>query len=303
MSMSSRSARPGPRRSFPASPPLLSSVLALVLSAAAMLSSAAPTAAQPATSPQPSAPVPSASGDFGSEGPYATAVRVGAIHTLYYPRDIGASSRRHPVIIWGNGTFAAPLHYRTLLLHWASHGFIVSAANTGQSGSAYAMLAGIDALARADADSGSEFYQHVDLAHVAAAGHSQGGAGAIVAGADERIDTVLPIAPGPLADIRDVHGPAFLMAGQTDLIVRPWLVQSFYNAATQIPAIYGELRGVGHFTIGLDPPVYFAATTAWLRFQLMGEPEARAMFYGPACGICTDTDTWSEVRRNALVPQ
>ncbi|WP_083894419.1 acetylxylan esterase [Nocardia tenerifensis] len=228
---------------------------------------------------------------------------VGAVHTLYYPRDIASSTQRHPLVIWGNGTFAAPVVYRNLLLHWASYGFIVAAANTTQSGSAIAMRAGIDALARANADSGSKFYQHVDLAHIAAAGHSQGGAGAIVAGADARVDTVLAIQPGPLADIREVHGPTFLMAGQADIIVLPPLVQAFYNAATHIPAIYGELRGVGHLTVALDSAPFLAPTTAWLRLQLTDDPAARAVFYGPSCGICTDTATWSDVRRNALVPQ
>lgn len=51
--------------------------------------------------------------DFGAPGPYATAVEVGAITTLYYPRDIADSDRRHPVIVWGNGTGGVPLVYRT----------------------------------------------------------------------------------------------------------------------------------------------------------------------------------------------
>ncbi|MFI6477148.1 acetylxylan esterase [Nonomuraea sp. NPDC050663] len=248
------------------------------------------------------APPAHAATNYGAAGPYATAVEVGAVNTLYYPRDIARSTRRHPVIVWGNGTFAFPVVYRDLMLQWASHGFIVSAANTPMSNLGISMRAGIDALAARDADPSSVFHGKVDLEHIGASGHSQGGAAAIVVGDDPRVDTILPIQPGPLANIDAVDGPAFLMAGQYDSIVFPALVKSFYNDADHIPAIYGEVRRADHFTVVGDPGPFAAPTTAWFRFQLMGDQEARALFYGPNCGICTDTGTWSDVRRNALVP-
>lgn len=246
---------------------------------------------------------PAAAGvDYGARGPYATAVEVGAVNTLYYPRDIARSDRRHPVIVWGNGTFAFPVVYRELMLHWASHGFIVSAANTPMSNLGLSMRAGIDALTARDADPSSAFHGRVDLERIGASGHSQGGAAAIVVGDDPRVDTIVPIQPGPLANIDAVDGPAFLMAGQHDSIVWPALVKGFYNDAGHIPAIYGEVRRADHFTVVGDPGPFAAPTTAWFRFQLMDDQEARSMFYGPSCGICTDSSTWSDVRRNALVP-
>jgi predicted dienelactone hydrolase len=287
---------------------------AAVLTVAALLSAATPVAAQPATAQpatdqpatdQPStaaATFPSVNGAWGDPGPYPTAVQVGLINTLYYPRDIASSTRRHPVIVWGNGTGGAPLVYRELLLHWASHGFIVSAANTPLSNPGISMRAGIDGLTRDNANPGSIFYRRVDLEHIGASGHSQGGAAAIVVGADRRIDVILPIQPGPLADIDSVRVPAFLMAGQDDSIVWPALVRAFYDDADHIPAIYGEVRDADHFTVVGDPGPFAAPTTAWFRFQLMGDLAARPEFYGPSCGICTDTSTWSDVRRNALVP-
>ncbi|MFE3451864.1 alpha/beta hydrolase family protein [Nonomuraea sp. NPDC059194] len=249
------------------------------------------------------APARAETTNWGAAGPYATAVEVGAVNTLYYPRDIAQSDRRHPVIVWGNGTGGAPLVYRDLLLQWASHGFIVSAANTPMSNLGISMRAGIDALSQRDADPSSIFFGKVDLTRIGASGHSQGGAAAIVVGADARVDSILPIQPGPLADIDAVHGPAFLMAGQYDSIVWPWMVKAFYDDAEHIPAIYGEVRGADHFTVVGDPGPFAAPTTAWWRFQLMDDPEARALFYGPDCGICVDRSTWSEVRRNALVPR
>lgn len=272
---------------------LLVPLIALALA----LSVPAGTGAAEASTPAGAASVTS---DFGAPGPYATAVDVGAVTTLYYPRDIAQSDRRHPVIVWGNGTFAFPVVYRDLLLHWASQGFVVAAANTPQSNLGISMRAGIDLLTHRNADPGSIFHDRVDLEHIGASGHSQGGAAAIVVGADPRVDTILPIQPGPLADIDDVRVPALLLAGQHDSIVFPFLVKAFYDDADHIPALYGEVRGADHFTVVGDPGPFAGPTTAWFRAHLMGDRTAGAEFFGPDCGICVDTTTWSDVRRNDL---
>ncbi|WP_406138414.1 acetylxylan esterase [Streptomyces anulatus] len=272
--------------------------LALALTASAGAGTAA--AATDTTVVAAASPTASAADDFGAPGPYATAVEVGAITTLYYPRDIADSDRRHPVIVWGNGTGGVPLVYRDLMLHWASQGFVVAAANTPMSNLGISMRASIDMLTGRNADRGSIFFDRVDLEHIGASGHSQGGAAAIVVGSDPRIDTILPIQPGPLANINAVRVPALLLAGQRDSIVFPALVKAFYNAADHIPALYGEVRGADHFTVVGDPGPFAAPTTAWFRAQLMGDRTAGAQFFGPGCGICTDTATWSDVRRNSL---
>ncbi|MEV5200294.1 acetylxylan esterase [Streptomyces sp. NPDC053720] len=274
--------------------------LLLLLTASAGAGTAAASAGSPAGA---GASTEAAAADYGAPGPYATAVEVGVVTTLYYPRDIATSDRRHPVIVWGNGTFAFPVVYRELLLHWASQGFIVAAANTPQSNLGISMRAGIDMLTRRNADQNSPFHDRVDLEHIGASGHSQGGAAAIVVGADPRIDTILPIQPGPLADIDNVHVPALLLAGQKDSIVFPFLVKAFYNDADHIPAIYGELRGADHLTVVGDPGPFAAPTTAWFKAHLMGDQTARAQFFGADCGICTDSGTWSDVRRNGLASQ
>ncbi|MFG3403537.1 alpha/beta hydrolase family protein [Streptomyces sp. NPDC048142] len=279
--------------------PLAALALALTASAGAGTASASASASTDPAMVAAAPPTPAPS-DFGAPGPYATAVEVGAITTLYYPRDIADSDRRHPVIVWGNGTGGFPLVYRKLLLHWAGQGFIVAAANTPQSNLGISMRAGIDMLTRRNADPGSVFFDHVDLENIGASGHSQGGAAAIVVGSDPRVDAVLPIQPGPLANINTVRVPTLLLAGQKDSIVFPALVKAFYNAADHIPALYGEVRGANHFTVVGDPGPFAAPTTAWFRAHLMGDRTAHAQFFGPGCGICTDTATWSDVRRNSL---
>ena len=241
---------------------------------------------------------PSVGTDWGQPGPYGVKTDIEAVHTFYYPEDMGQSGERHPVIIWGNGTGAVPGIYSSLLRHWASHGFIVAAANTPMSNLAISMRAGIDVLEHRNADSGSVFHEKVDLEHIGSAGHSQGGAASIVAAADSRVDTAVPIQPGPLADPDRMDEPVFYLAGQRDLIVPPALVKAFYGGSDHVPAVYGEARGARHISSIGDGGAFRAPTTAWLRYWLMGDENARGEFFGPSCGYCADTTLWSDWQRN-----
>ncbi|MFE2558081.1 acetylxylan esterase [Streptomyces sp. NPDC059352] len=241
--------------------------------------------------------------DWGRPGPYEVNVDIGVVHTFYHPRNLGQSGERHPVIIWGNGTGAVPGFYSELLRHWASHGFIVAAANTPTSNFAITMRAGIDVLERWNADSGSPFHGKVDLANIGSAGHSQGGAAAINAAIDPRVDTALPIQPGPVTSPDLMDEPTFYLAGQRDLTVWPALVKALYRDSDHVPAVYGEVRGAGHLGSIGDGGNFRAPTTAWLRFWLMGDENARGMFLGPGCVYCTDGDLWSGWDRNALALQ
>ncbi|MFC0108693.1 poly(ethylene terephthalate) hydrolase family protein [Kibdelosporangium aridum] len=240
--------------------------------------------------------------DWAAPGPHAVASEVLVTHTIYRPSPL---TQRHPVIIWGNGTGASPSIYAGLLRHWASHGFIVAAANTPNSGSGNEMLAGISYLTAENARPSSPYFDHVDVNRVGASGHSQGGGGAIAAGADPRVSTTVPIQPGPLGSIKALHGPMFIVSGQLDLVVLPLLlVVPRYNAATHIPAVYGELAGATHTTPTGDGGGYRGPTTAWFRLWLTDDTRARSEFLGPddTCGLCL-SPAWSDVRRNALIPR
>jgi pimeloyl-ACP methyl ester carboxylesterase len=240
--------------------------------------------------------------DWAQPGPYAVGVEVTVTHTLYYPTDLGRGGAKHPVVVWGNGTFAFPAVYGGLLRHWASHGFVVAAANATQSGTGLQIRLGIDLLAHRNQNPFSRFYGKIDVGHVAAAGHSQGGQGAINASVDPRVDTTIPIQPGPLASSSSLHGPALFLAGQHDDLVPPALVEQFYEAAEHVVAIYGELAGAGHFTPMGDAGGFRGPMTAWLRFHLMGDETARGEFFGPACSVCT-SNAWSQLERNAAALQ
>jgi hypothetical protein len=244
---------------------------------------------------------PSVGTAWARPGPFAVTVgSSGAGHTIYRPAALGSQGcARHPVIIWGNGTGGSPAVYGPFLRHLASHGFIVMAADTSWSGSGREMLQGITYLARADADAASPFAGKVDLAHVGASGHSQGGGGAIAAGADPRVTVTVPIQPGPQGLIGALHGPMLILGGTADVIVVPaLLVEPRYRQATRIVAEYGLLKGANHFTTLGDAGGFRGPVTAWFRAHLMGDAAARAEFYGPACGQCA-SPAWARFERNA----
>ncbi|MFD3705377.1 acetylxylan esterase [Nocardia sp. NPDC058658] len=267
--------------------------------AVAAVSLAGVLAAAPATA-NPSASVilrngPLLPGSSGSDVPASAAVTIDkwTDHTVYRPTDLGTT--RHPVVIWGNGTGVGPGYYEQWLLeHWAAAGFVVVAANTTMANSGAEMLVGGRELLRRNDQSDSVYYGKIATDAVAAAGHSQGGAGAINAGADDMVRTVLALQPGPLAVPGDILGPTLFLAGGADRIVdADRIVKPLFDKAGQVPAIFAELGGAGH----LEGRKYVDVMTDWLRYQLLDDAAARARFVGATCGLCTDA-AWTRVEHN-----
>ena len=84
---------------------------------------------------------------FSADGPFATTSgSAGSSCTVFRPSTLGENNRKHPIIVWGNGTTASPSTYAALLEHWASHGFVVIAANTSNAGTGQEMLGCVDYL-------------------------------------------------------------------------------------------------------------------------------------------------------------
>jgi len=241
---------------------------------------------------------PSVGTNFAEPGPFEVTVRTDANHTYFYPTDLGAHGRKHPVILWGNGTFLQPIHYEPLLRHFASHGFIVAAANTTNAGTGVEMLAGLDNLTAFNSQAGNVFQGKVDLTRVATMGHSQGGGGSIAAGRDPRVDTVIPIEPGG-GNVSTLHGPVFYLSGELDNIILPAGVLQKYNASTGIPAAYGQLAGADHLAPIGSGNGFRGPITAWLRWQLMGDKIAGNQFVGE-CAYCTDA-RWTTYDTNPLL--
>lgn len=242
--------------------------------------------------------------DFAAAGPYATTTESSpADCTIYRPATLGAGGVRHPVVVWGNGTTSTPSFYNALLTHWASHGFVVAAANTPNAGTGAEMKACMEWVIAENGRAGSSYQGRIDTARIAAAGHSQGGGGAIMLGRDPRIVATVPLCPYTIglghdsASDSQQRGPMFLVSGGMDVIAIPTLNQKPVYDATNVPVVWGTLLTAGHYAALGDAGHYRGPMTAWLRARLMDDASGRAQFEG-SCALCSASD-W-KVRRRGI---
>jgi hypothetical protein len=258
---------------------------------------------------------PSAS-DFGQVGPFAVAPAeaAGPSCTLFRPANLGEGGVRHPVIVWGNGTGTPTVAvYTWLLAHWATHGFIVAAANTGSAGTGVQMLGCLDWVESQNATAGSIYEGRVAVGRAGASGHSQGGGGTLMAGRDPRIVATVPFQAYTQqgfggfdrASIAQQMGPMLLMSGSADTIAVPAQNQAPVFQETNVPVFWGTLMGSDHITFALGLMLgggsasavgYLAPSTAWFRLHLMCDESARSMFAGANCALCSDA-RWAVERR------
>lgn len=232
---------------------------------------------------------------YAASGPYATtSAREGSDCTVYRPRDVPPNA---PLILWGNGTGGSPSTYGRGLAHWASHGFVVAAANTANAGSGREMLACIDAVRNAS------YGGNVDFSKIGASGHSQGGGGTLMAATDRRITATAPMQPyvqglGHRSSSQDnQHAPMLLLSGSRDTLAGPTLNQAPVFRRVDVPVFWANLQGAGHFVPTGNFGDYRGLSTAWWEFQLKGNSDAARLFTGP-CTAC-NLRGW-EVRRKGL---
>jgi hypothetical protein len=275
-------------------------MLRRALAVTAVLASAALLAPAGGTAEAQSNGCPSVGTSFDRAGPFRVTVDRGSSNTYYSPRDLGSQGcTRHPVILWGNGTFTSVSRYSSLLEHFASHGFIVAAANTSNAGSGREMLNGLDELTRWNSSSSSRFNGRVDLDNVGATGHSQGGGGAINAGNDSRVGVIFPLQPWS-QNQRGLDATSIFFAGGSDSVVSARSVESRYSdVERRIPAAYAELARASHFEPTGNGGGFRGPATAWARWHLMGDADARNEFVGSRCGLCTARN-W-DYKHNSLL--
>lgn len=234
-------------------------------------------------------------------GPYAGVdiTRGGPHCRIFHP--VNMNYDRHPIIVWGNGTGTSPASYRDLLEHWASHGFVVVAAMSPNPGTGREMARCLDYALNLNSEPGP-FQGRLDPARIATAGHSQGGAGAIMLGRDMRITTVVALQPyiqgvrfNPTA-VRGQHGPMLLLSGADDVTAPPYTHQQPIYDSTDVPVTWLTLHGATHLAPMFTGGSYRGVMTAWLRMHLRNDEEAARMFEGDNCVVCGD-ERWT-IRAN-----
>ncbi|HET6951892.1 MAG TPA: hypothetical protein VFI47_16035 [Acidimicrobiales bacterium] len=220
----------------------------------------------------------------------STTDAAGNAYSLYYPTGLGANGFHHPIVSWGNGTNAVPSQYSGLLTQLASWGFVVVASNSKATGYGTEITAAANHMVSLNTTVGSVFYQKLDTTKIAAVGHSQGAGGstrAVIANPG-LFTTLVPIAlpakmwvsAGQEYDTANVTRPVFFVGGANDwLIASPATLTGYYNSVPGAAAL-GVLKGAGHNTIQGTGGGFLGYITAWLMYQLQGDPAARGVFVG-----------------------
>jgi hypothetical protein len=75
---------------------------------------------------------------------------------------------------------------------------------------------------------------------------------------------------------------------------------SALQAVDTLPAMYANYLTVDHgswMSWGNTRSEVETAITAWMRVHLMADAALRPWFYGPSCGLCTDS-AWEIERKN-----
>lgn len=199
---------------------------------------------------------------------------------IYYPASMTESDGTYPVVVWANGTMCAPALYHSLLSKIAAGGYIVVTNTNMMSADGKAQIASIDFILEKNEDPDSVFYGKVDTAHIAAAGHSQGGRSAVnAAAADSRIDCVLSIAGSNFtSEAKKLSTPTFFVAGGADMMVLAsmWVKPAYKNCKG--PAVYANLKGALHTRCCTNPSDYAGYAVAWFDAWLRDDADALDQF-------------------------
>lgn len=218
-------------------------------------------------------------------------------YQLFHPADIATSPDRFPVVTFGNGSYATYEQYEQLLRHLASWGFVVAIADSSVTGDGSEILGAARYIVAQNSNPDSVFHDRIDVAHVAAVGHSQGAGGAINASTHsgglitstavlDLPDPWWATRPADVIDVARLTGPVFYLTGSDDLLSTA-VPQASYHAVSPVPAARGRLLGVGH-NWPTDGGGFRGYLTAWLRFTLTGDTEAARAFVGPAPELLAD---------------
>lgn len=256
---------------------------------------------------------------------------------VFYPATIRQNGAKLPLLLWGNGSFAQPVQYRYFLEHLASWGFVVVATRDSMTGAGTTLLDALAKMQAQSADSGSLFYQKLDLGRVGSVGHSQGAGGAlnalINAPSATPIQTAVAIElpahawclanQATCADAsRIARGSVFFIDGSADTLISPPLqdpavpgqesIAGYYAAvpaaadklkATLLRAQHNDIQGQPRCSGALigccaGADGYLGYITAWLMDRLQGDTTARGAFVQNSGEIFAQATNWEYVDSN-----
>jgi hypothetical protein len=245
----------------------------------------------------------------GGSGPYPadyeTSLRL-LNHTIYRPNTLPADLRL-PIVAWGNGACRADgTWFENILKEFASHGFLVIAnGRPGGFGTTDSDML-VDAIDWAIAENnraGSKYRGKIDTTKVAVMGQSCGGIEAYeVSSSDARVTTtgifnsgLMSAADKPM--LSRLRAPIGHFIGGPSDIAYQNAMDDWRRLPSALPAFMGNLD-VGHLATYDQPNggEFGRVGSAWIKWQLKGDPAAKSQFVGPNCGLCNTE--WDVLQKN-----
>lgn len=251
--------------------------------------------------------------DVTKKGPFETVTEDVPEAILVRPKEL-LDGCLYPIVTWGHGAMGSPNDYKNLMNILASHGFVVigSTARNVEDGASEdnqwrnQMVEVAAWVVEQNSNLSSVLYQKIDIDKVGAAGHSQGGYGASVAGRNPLITTSVSSCGATGSEIQ--QGPALILCGGNDntpdsrCSAHP---EGAYNGTSNVPVMKAEFHNADHGwcmdQLGSSDPnkphEMLFAMTAWFRYHLMDDEEYKSWFYGSDCYLCNH-ENWTVKSKN-----
>ncbi|MEO9137693.1 MAG: dienelactone hydrolase family protein [Jatrophihabitans sp.] len=194
----------------------------------------------------------------------------GGVYQTDAHRDVPIAAGRFPLVVFTHGYSGFRTQSTFLTTHLASWGFVVAAPELidndltaviggskapGTSADIAEVKATISLLAKENSATKGDFAGHVDMSHIAAVGHSLGGAVSEgVAASDPRVTTFIGLAGATVGSFGQSSSaatstvpdkPGMLMVGTRDQVVDPAGMAKAY-AAMKAPKRFVTMQGFGH---------------------------------------------------------
>ena len=236
--------------------------------------------------------------DYAARGPFMTTstpnTGPGNRYTIYRPNPLGENGFVHSPMIFGPGIATQASQYRALLDHLASHGLVTISVNSmsggpGAAANLTAMREGLDWIIAQNGQAGV-FQGKLAVNRAVTMGYSIGATASVQLSSHPAIITTFSIHGHNTSG--DPHGPVILLTGTEDVIAAN---RTTLTTLTEAPAVLMALP-IGHLDVIAEIALggsisanarYIAPITAWVRYWVNGDQNAKSFFWGNGCKMCT----------------
>jgi hypothetical protein len=229
--------------------------------------------------------------DYSAPGPFETTTDANAgpngVYTVFRPKTLGENGFLHAPIVFGPGIGMQATQLSSLLLSFASHGFVVVGTGVldggpNDPGNKSDMENALDWILEQNDQPGT-YQGKLDVTHAVSMGYSVGGTAAVEIGGHAAVATVVSI-HGHTATAA-LHGPMLQTSGTADTVGLPMQQKTFDQS--QVQTFLGTVTGADHGYIqrengGAERP----AIIAWMRYWIYNDTGARDYFWGDDCVLC-----------------